>query len=1135
MSPPHHPTAAAAWRVPERGAWLLVWVGFVVYGSLLPFDFRPVPLSEAAALFRQMPMLSLDAAQRGDWVANGVLYLPVGALGFAALGGHRCSGLRCALAAIGAAGVGLALAAGVEFAQVFFPPRTVSRNDLLAEALGTLLGVLLAWYSAPWLRGLLQAWRRHGPRYRAGALAVLAVGYLALAVFPFDFLVTAAEWRSKIAGPQVGGWMAAAAAQEPWLRLLARLGGELLTMIPLGWLLAARRVPAGAGVRRAAAAGAGFGVLVELLQAATVSGVAQGASVATRAAGAALGAWLAWRAGRWEAEDWRLAARRAAPWLLLPFGLALAALAGWFAGPWRSAGDALRRLADGEVSFLPFHYHYLLREGDALFSVAAVSLQYAPLAIAAWAWRLPPAAAAGAAALAAAVVEAGKLFPHGIRPDPTNVLVAAGAAGVACSLLWALERWRRPGVGAAPAATVASRGLAGGGGARSLPSGSAAAAGMAAHAPWLLASAGAAAWLAGFPVAPGATGAAMLAAAALVAWRPVALFVLLPPALVAVDLQPWSGRLHLQEVDLGLALAAAVAWGRLLACADHGAAPGAEARRRAGPLPGLIGMLGLAMAVSAVLAFWRHGAAGLPGAADAIGPWFGLAMLKAPLLAWVVSRLALRMRAAGMDVGAALLAGMVLALAGTTAAVAWERMHFVGLLDAVQPYRVAGPMAAMALGGAYTESVLAAALPLALAGVLFGRGVTWRATCALAMAGGGYALALTFTRAAYAAAVVGLIVVLGGALLGRGRARVPLPVLLAAPIVLAALVWPVVTGPFAAARWAAVQEDAGTRLDHWAASWGLRAEGLAGTLFGHGPRGFPDAMYWRAATSADRLPMGVHRFVRGERRQTLLQIGPGGGHFVDQMVTLEPGLTYEARLRARAVGGEGAVTLQVCRKWFLASADCAQVREVLPGPVQADALAKGRERDDAGSGVVQGPWREVTLEVDAGRVLGSSPGLAPPVRLSVSNAGTGLVEVARVGLRAQGDEGARLHNADFAAGGDRWTFTADNHLDWHAKQMLLGWYLDTGAVGLAALAVVLGVAIARAGRHARRGDATALALLAALLTILSNGVFDTLLDTPRFLLLVLVLASVAALPPREGSKGGVRSRVPQYGTRDLTP
>ena len=120
-----------------------LYAAFVVYGSLLPLDYRAMPLDDALRQFERIPFLALGVASRADWVANGVLYLPLGFLLTRWL--MAALGPRLGWAAWAPAlGLCVALAVGVEFAQLFFPPRTVSQNDLMAESLGSLLGALLA-------------------------------------------------------------------------------------------------------------------------------------------------------------------------------------------------------------------------------------------------------------------------------------------------------------------------------------------------------------------------------------------------------------------------------------------------------------------------------------------------------------------------------------------------------------------------------------------------------------------------------------------------------------------------------------------------------------------------------------------------------------------------------------------------------------------------------------------------------------------------------------------------------------------------------------------------------------------------------------------------------------------------------
>ena len=192
----------------------ILWALFVAYGSLVPLEYKARP--DAWQYFVNTPWLDLGVGSRADWVANILLYLVLAYFVTGAVWASRLTRtLRTLLLAL-MLGACLALAAGIEYLQLFFPPRTVSLNDLLAEGLGTALGTL-TWFMAG--RRIAAMWERfiHGGASSLRALlALYAIGYLGLSFFPYDFLVSGAELGAKFAKPDsfsIGpDWLAAAAS-----------------------------------------------------------------------------------------------------------------------------------------------------------------------------------------------------------------------------------------------------------------------------------------------------------------------------------------------------------------------------------------------------------------------------------------------------------------------------------------------------------------------------------------------------------------------------------------------------------------------------------------------------------------------------------------------------------------------------------------------------------------------------------------------------------------------------------------------------------------------------------------------------------------------------------------------------------
>ena len=151
--------------------------------------------------------------------------------------------------------------------------------------------------------------------------------------------------------------------------------------------------------------------------------------------------------------DQRLAAfARPAALIVLPFYvIALIMLRDWHLG----LADA--RLVDETLQSLhwvPLYYTYFAPSNQSAFaSNARIVAAFAPVGVTFWAVQLQrmagtnlpmpvlPTALAGAALCA--IMEAGRLVTANLRPDPTNVLIAAFAAVVAqrvCEWAWRVIR-----------------------------------------------------------------------------------------------------------------------------------------------------------------------------------------------------------------------------------------------------------------------------------------------------------------------------------------------------------------------------------------------------------------------------------------------------------------------------------------------------------------------------------------------------------------------------------------------------------------------------------------------------------------------------------------------------------------------
>lgn len=1103
-------------------AWLL-YVGFVVYGSLVPLDFHPRPLAEAWIDFQRVRYFTIGVAGRADWIANGVLYVPLAFLSALVLGvGRRGRGFS---AAAGGFLFCAAIAVVVEFLQLFFPPRTVSLNDLLAEFVGSAVGTGLAFGIGQRVRDLVAALSGVVATLGQPLLMAYAAAYCAFSFFPYDVLVSGLELRQKLGSGQWGWIHADGSMQRGALVAFLKCAVEALASAPLGALLAPLLPQRSPFFQRAAfASGAAIGTIIEVGQLFLASGVSQGISVLSRALGMTIGAML-WQT-RADLPQLVHGLRRFAPHLAALYLLTMAGAHGWFGSAW-SMAEVAGKL--DKLRFLPFYYHYYTSEATAVISLLSACLMYAPVAYLTWSAGTGSAAAVLAAVAAAIVFETGKLFTAGTHPDPSNIWIAALTAWGCARLIERVSRKRVTHAGVAaeaalPGGSHADRASAsqpalgdGSGSARrvsrsaretgarvrqvqpmdvSLPETAGNAAGRKpslANLFVLIAVAAAVVfgvadypfhreWLAVFLVGYGA-----------LLWRYPALVVAaIPAALPLLDFAPWSGRFYLDEFDFVLAISIAVGYARIPAATT--------ALRSDWLLKAAVALVAISYAISAMRGLLPWQAIDANSFSSYYSPYNALRIAKGAF--WGVLCLGLLRRAAarGDDVAGLFARGMVVGLSGTVAVIGWERLTFSGLLNFTGDYRVTGPFSQLHTGGADMETVLTVAVPFLVFVLVRTRHWLVRGACLLLMLGATYALMVTFSRGAYvaygSALGLALLAVVRESAVTRGSSLRRMVFALAAGMAVLAVAVPVIQGKFAQSRLSVAERDLGVRQNHWEDALRMRDQNLVTGIVGMGLGRYPEMHYWR---STENKRSAVYR-VLDESGNSFLRLAPGNPIYVEQPVAVSPQREYTLSLDLRSPQPGRSLAVGLCEKWLFASYNCVELT------IQA--------------GVEAGRWthherRVVSAQQGRGRWFA-----ARPVKLALHPGASGAVDVDNIKLEGQDGE-QLIANGTFDKGFDRWFFSVDDHMPWHIFNLPVGLLFDQGWLGVVSFGLLAILALGRAARGVwSERSLTAGVVLAALGGFFILGLVNSLVDSPRITLLFLLLACLATLPERraEGSR-----------------
>ena len=268
----------------------------VVYASLVPLNYTAKPLDETVAEFKKTPWFQLGIERRADWVANGLIMLPVGFLAAGAIDWRRKSRWLLLFASPFIVALLVATVFAIEFVQIWFPPRVVSQNDIFAGSIGSVAGVLLWWLVGSSLLGQLEQFVLSEPGLKKWKLLMNfgVIGLLIYNLMPLAVLISFAELREK--------WDAGYIRIIPFeefqfsrkaILFLAIAGARL---VPFAFVTTLQN-----GLRHAVAQGLTLALLIELVKipihsrpASATGVVASGLGVLTIACGASmLMRWLA--------------------------------------------------------------------------------------------------------------------------------------------------------------------------------------------------------------------------------------------------------------------------------------------------------------------------------------------------------------------------------------------------------------------------------------------------------------------------------------------------------------------------------------------------------------------------------------------------------------------------------------------------------------------------------------------------------------------------------------------------------------------------------------------------------------------------------------------------------------------------
>jgi VanZ family protein len=433
------PRPPAALRLSHRhfATLAVLYALAIVYSSLMlgPDGLHYVPISAAEAWqkFRAIRFIDNASDQRSDWIANMMMAIPLAYF----VNGAFAARVGWARNATLAAAICIAFVLMVKYAQLFFPPRTVTLNYIAAQSIGVLLGIgAFRFVHRHLYRRLLAVYQRgDGLVIVLGAYSILLTAYF---LMPFDLTLSPDDLATRLTTLPISVFPGP--GRDPAYRGLLVLA-DLAATVPAGMFLAATgRYMSFQGLM---ARGIAVIIPVTILSLFVLSLTPFAFSLVSRTAGVALGIWFMWSLKGKDLWKRHYLYAQYVP-VAFPVYVVLLALAnGLLTDHWLSLDRAMATLESREL--LPFWSLYIVTKAEAARHAVETFAMFAPIGTMIWFRRGFWSKGAGFSAFLAfflsAAIQFGRLVKPGLMPDVTDPFIAAFAAAAtfrAMPELWKL-------------------------------------------------------------------------------------------------------------------------------------------------------------------------------------------------------------------------------------------------------------------------------------------------------------------------------------------------------------------------------------------------------------------------------------------------------------------------------------------------------------------------------------------------------------------------------------------------------------------------------------------------------------------------------------------------------------------------